>query len=242
MSRDPERLLGASSGAAPLERELLDSVRHVGPPGGAKEEAWRALAAEIALVTAAGAATGSAAAAASKAGVGGLASWGLATKVAVVVVSGGVALGGGVLALHGQGASPSVGPRPVVVPQLVDSRPVAPVEVAQAPPPPLEEARAEDAPSRKVEPRRLDSLKAESALLMEARAQLRSGHAVAAQSALDKLQAQFPQGMLAQEREVLAIEVLHARGSVDAARRRASSFIKAHPKSPHSRKLARFVE
>jgi outer membrane protein assembly factor BamD (BamD/ComL family) len=58
---------------------------------------------------------------------------------------------------------------------------------------------------------------------------------------LDKLQAQFPKGVLLQEREVLAIEVLHARGNVEAARQRAKAFIAAYPKSPHSQTLVRFV-
>ena len=47
MSGDPERLLGASN-AEPLERELLGSVRHVGPPEGAKDLAWRNIAGQIA--------------------------------------------------------------------------------------------------------------------------------------------------------------------------------------------------
>ena len=49
MSGDPERLLSASS-ADPLERELLGSVRHVGPPDGAKDRAWRNIAGQIAVV------------------------------------------------------------------------------------------------------------------------------------------------------------------------------------------------
>jgi len=87
----------------------------------------------------------------------------------------------------------------------------------------------------------VDALKAESALLSKARAELRSGNAVGAQASLDKLQAQFPKGVLVQEREVLTIEVLHARGNVEGARRRAKAFLSAYPKSPHGQALARFA-
>ena len=47
---------------------------------------------------------------------------------------------------------------------------------------------------------------------------------------------------LAQEREVLAIEVQHARGNVEAAKGRARAFVKTYPKSPHSAKLSRFFD
>ena len=113
-----------------------------------------------------------------------------------------------------------------------------PAEVAPAP----AEAPAEEAPSHKLSPRGPDALKAESKLLTDARAQLRSGNPAAAQASLDRLQAQFPKGMLTQEREVLAIEVAYARGNVEAAKRRAKAFVKAYPKSPHSAKLARFLD
>jgi TolA-binding protein len=240
MSGDPERLLSPSSNADPLERELLGSVRHVGPPGDAKERAWSGVAAQIAVVAVVGTATGSsaAAAAASKASAGTLASWALSTKVAAVVVASSLALGGGYFALEGRESGPAPAPARVVPPLITP----APAKVS----PPLAEpsalAPADDAPSRKLEPRRQDLLKAESSLLAEARAQLRSGNVAGAQASLDRLKSQFPQGVLSQEREVLAIEVLYARGNVDGAKRRARAFIKAHPQSPHSAKLSRFID
>jgi hypothetical protein len=243
MSGDPERLLSASSGADPLERELLGSVRHVGPPDGAKDVAWRNIAGQIAVVAAVGAVSSTTAAAASKASVGTFASWAASAKVAAVVVASSLAVGGGYMALRGTPeASPSVAPRPVVPPV----KQVAPVTPPVAPEaqvtPPSEEAAVEDSPSHKLEPRRLDLLKAESSLLMDARSQLRSGNPAGAQAALDRLQSQFPKGMLTQEREVLAIEVLYARGNVDGAKRRAKAFVARYPKSPHSAKLARFLD
>ena len=243
MSGDPERLLSVSSGSDILERELLGSVRHVGPPDGAKDQAWRAIAGQIAVIAAVGAVSSSTAAAASKAGVGTLATWALSSKLAVVVAAGGLAVGGSYLALRAAPeGSPAVAPRTVVAP-VTHAAPVAPQapKATQAVAPP-EEAPVEDTPSHKLEPHRLDALKAESALLTDARARLRSGDAAGAQASLDRLQAQFPKGMLAQEREVLAIEVLSARGNVDGAKRRAKAFVARYPKSPHSSKLTRFLD
>lgn len=241
MSGDPERLLSISSGSDPLERELLGSVRHVGPPDGAKDVAWRNIAGQIAVVAAVGAVSSSTAAAASKASVGTLAAWAASAKVAAVVVASGLAIGGGYLALRSPEASPSVAPRPVVLPAK-NVAPVVPPTPAPEVAPPAEEAAIPDSPTPKLEPRRLDLLKAESSLLTNARAQLRSGNTAGAQASLDRLQAQFPKGMLTQEREVLAIEVLNARGNVDLAKRRAKAFVARYPKSPHSAKLARFLE
>jgi len=248
MTGDPERLLNTAS-ADPLERELLGSVRQVGPPEGAKDRAWRGIAGQIAVGAVVGAVSSSTAAAASKASAGSFATWALSTKVALVA-AGGLALGGGYLAL--QSASPAApGKAPSAV--VSHARPAAPAplpapktpemsvvpEAVVAPTPP---APTEDAASHKLEPRRLDSLKAESALLTEARVELRSGNPAAAQASLDRLQAQFPKGVLTQEREVLGIEVSYARGNVEGAKRRAKAFIKAYPNSPHSAKLSRFLD
>ena len=239
MSGDPERLLSLSSSAEPLERDLLGSVRHVGPPDGAKEEAWRGITAQIAVVAAASAASGTSAAAATKASAGTLASWGLSTKVAAVVAASGLALGGGYLALPGNEPATAPGPARVAVPPVITQ---ASAKALPSLPEPSALGPVEDAPSRKLEPPRQDLLKAESSLLRQARAQLRAGNMAGAQASLDRLQSQFPKGMLSQEREVLAIEVLYARGNVDGAKRRARAFVKAHPKSPHSAKLSRFID
>ena len=243
MSGDPERLLNAS-GADPLERELLGSVRHVGPPEGAKDHAWRGIAAQIAVVAAVGTVSHSAAAAASKASAGTFASWALSTKIALVT-AGGLALGGGYFALHSprpEAASPNKAPS-ALVPPVTHTAPALPESPKQVVPvAPAREAPAEDARSHKLEPRGLDLLKAESALLTDARAHLRSGNPAAAQASLDRLQAHFPKGMLTQEREVLGIEVSYARGDIAGAKRRAKAFVKAYPNSPHSAKLSRFLD
>ncbi|WP_437992358.1 tetratricopeptide repeat protein [Sorangium sp. So ce145] len=244
---DPERLLSVKSGADPLERELLGSVRHVGPPEGAKERAWRGIAGQLAAGTAAGAAAGSSAAAATKAGAGSLLSPALSAKAAAVLVGGGLVLGGGYWALSSPDEPPA--PPSAAAPER------APAEAPQAPVAPLEEPKAlpeppRDGPTAAEPPRRpsgpkpteTDLLRAESALLTEARAKLRSGDVAGATALLERLRAQFPNGVLRQEREVLAIDVLAARGNAQEAKRRAQAFVKQYPKSPHSAKLGRFLD
>jgi outer membrane protein assembly factor BamD (BamD/ComL family) len=108
---------------------------------------------------------------------------------------------------------------------------------------PIETAAAQPAPSKRSDntTRARDSLEDESALLTEARAELRSGDARASMATLDRLRAQFPKGVLAQEREVLGIEVLAALGDSQGASRKARAFSDAHPNSPHTAKLRRFI-
>jgi outer membrane protein assembly factor BamD (BamD/ComL family) len=87
-----------------------------------------------------------------------------------------------------------------------------------------------------------DPLREESTLLERARAELRGGHPRSAQATLLRLEHQFPKGGLTQEREVLLIEALAARGNARAAARDAQSFIATHPESPHAVPLRRFIE
>ncbi|WP_437928401.1 tetratricopeptide repeat protein [Sorangium sp. So ce291] len=244
---DPERLLSARSGADPLARELLGSVRHVGPPEGAKERAWRGIASQLPAAVI-GVTAGASAAAAKKAGVGSLLSSAFALKAAAVLVSGGLALGGGYWALSPSAESPAP-PRaagPEQAPAVAPQAPVASAaEPAPRPEPRPEEVPTEGEPRRRPsgpKPTETDLLRAESALLMEARAELRSGDVAAAAAILERLRVQFPKGVLRQEREVLAIDVLAARGDVQDAKRRAQAFIKQYPRSPHSAKLKRFLD
>ncbi|WP_437944724.1 tetratricopeptide repeat protein [Sorangium sp. So ce296] len=259
---DPERLLSAKSGADPLERELLGSVRHVGPPEGAKERAWSGIASELAAAAAVGVTAGSGAAAAKKAAAGSLLSSALSIKAAALLVGGGLALGAGYWALSSSAEPPpsrSAGPEQAqaVAPQASAAapqepqepqEPQAPVATAAEPAPrpePRPETPIEGEPSRRPsgpKPTETDLLRAESALLTEARAKLRSGDAAAAAAILERLRAQFPNGVLRQEREVLAIEVLASRGNMQEAKRRAQAFVKQYPGSPHSAKLKRLLD
>ncbi|HMJ13245.1 MAG TPA: hypothetical protein VK524_17615 [Polyangiaceae bacterium] len=268
MSGDPERLLSASSDADELERELLASVRHVHPPRGAQAHVWSGLAAQLAaatLVTAAhgslgvatsgggasaaaaapaagsAVASGAAASGATKTGFGVL-SKALVAKLGVAVALGVAAAGAGTLwvATH---ESPQrlvrhAWPAPSAVVSGLEQRP----SVTE---PALDGAPSPSSTKRPLATRRAaataDRLAAESQLLAEARAQLRSGDVAAARGSLKRLRTRFPKGGLRQEREVLAIEVLSERGNTRATEQRARAFIKAHPESPHSQNLRRFL-
>lgn len=79
-------------------------------------------------------------------------------------------------------------------------------------------------------------------MLAKVRSQLHGGDPHAALATLNQMQSAFPNGELTQERDVLAVEVLAANGNTAAAKRKANAFIAAHPTSPHSARLERFVE
>ncbi|HMI93076.1 MAG TPA: hypothetical protein VK509_17015 [Polyangiales bacterium] len=265
MSQDPERLLQLRSPGEQLERELLASIKQDGPPAHAKDEAWLAIAGRVAALGAAAgtaaAGTGSAAAssasfawgATAKAGLSALVPKALAIKIAWTLAAGGVALGG-YLTVQQARSTPARPPSPAV---HVPARANTPVESAPAAAPtavpaapsatPAAEAnipvRASEAPPRRDgRPAPLDRLSAESALLAAARAQLLAGDARTAEATLARLRARFPHGVLIQEREVLAIELLAAQGRAAAAARRARAFARAYPQSPHSAKLNRFLD
>ena len=266
MSQDPQRLLSATGDADELERELLASVRQVDPPRGAHTEVWGGIAAQIAAVTLVTAAGASAVESATTAGAGttlatqaGKAgaftlSKAFATKVVLGLALGGAAAGAGSAWIQSRkeparlmedGArSASIVARSSasVLHLRAALSATAPDSAAGERTPPTAALPTEPngAIRRPLEPS--DRLGAESQLLAKARAELRSGDPAAAQATLRRLQSRFPNGGLRQEREVLAIEILSARGNTAASEQRAKDFIKAHPESPHSTNLRRLLE
>jgi hypothetical protein len=250
--KDPERLL-ISSGDD-LERELLGSLRGDAPPTGAKAETWRKVGAQLAAVSIIGGTVGSAAATTATTGIVATLAKASAVKLAIGIAAAALVVGGGAVMVHRIG-SHAVAPPDAVIPVTNDAReralaaaPVEPVPDREVPPAPAavvtshgESVYSSGPPKAIGEPTMRDRLDAESALLTAARADLRGGDAEAAQATLARMQAEFPHGVLAQEREVLTIEALAADGKADAASRRARAFMAAHPESPHSARLARFV-
>ena len=82
----------------------------------------------------------------------------------------------------------------------------------------------------------------ESQRVAQARALLRSGRAAGALEALQALERDEPNGLLAQEREALSIESLAALGQREAARKRAALFAVRYPTSPHLSAVRRAAE
>lgn len=243
---DPKRLLSELSDADGLERDLLGSLRHVDPPSDAKGVAWARLSTQLAGIALVSTAGGSAAAAAKVApGAFKL----LGAKAIAGLAIAGAAVGATAVWVHysSSPASKSSAPNaPVATAQVVVNAQQAAAEPSEPPAPeaalPTVSAPSALAPRSGAPLSPKDRLAAESALLTQARAQLRGGDASAAQQTLNKLRTSFPKGMLGQEREVLSIEVLSARGNAAAARKRAQAFIAAYPKSPHSAQLSRFAD
>jgi hypothetical protein len=78
----------------------------------------------------------------------------------------------------------------------------------------------------------------ERTLLQAARRQLKSGDAMGAQLALQRLAQRVPHGSSKKQRQLLEIQVLEAMGAKAEARRAASEFAKAYPRSRELQKLA----
>jgi hypothetical protein len=246
MTRDPERILGQNGTADALERELLQSLRDVGPKAQQKQAVWGALAAQLAAASVASAAQASSGTAL-KTGAASLLPKTLAAKVLVGAALGGSAITAAIVYLDQREPPPSAIPVATSIatagPRAAPREPLPPTSPsANAPCSDCKPVTEMASPRRTTEPPKVDKLAEESALLTEARARLRGGDVVGAQGALDRLQQKFPRGVLAQEREVLSIELLSARGDDAAARRKARAFVSAHPKSPHSQRLGRFLE
>ena len=123
---------------------------------------------------------------------------------------------------------PRVEPVKVVVQEPVVAPVVEPVKVVPppvAPPKPVVEVTAPPASGRDV------SLSAERALLEVARAAMAKGELPATFSALEKHQREFANGRLAEEREALFIQVLHAAGREAEAASRTEQVNKQFPDS-----------
>lgn len=93
----------------------------------------------------------------------------------------------------------------------------------------LPTTRIAAAPSASASPAR--QLADEQAILDIARAALNRGEWEAALGAVDRHERRYPGGLLAEEREVLAIEALVLAGHADEGRARAGRFEKRYPRS-----------
>jgi hypothetical protein len=252
MTKDPARLLRADSDADTLERDLLASLQHISVPADAKAAAWQGVA--LGITAAATATSATAAAAASGGALGSLTGaktllsaslWSTPTKVALALAVLGASAGSAYWLQQRSTPSPAARVQPrVAAPRIAVPASATPAEAAPLPAAedkPLtsrpHRAQHESAAKAALKSAGDGRLAAESALLQAARARLRNGDALGAQAALDQLRKHFPDGVLVQERDVLGIEVLRARGDNDAAQRAARAFVAANPNSPHSAAL-----
>ncbi|MDQ2647705.1 MAG: hypothetical protein M3020_28165 [Myxococcota bacterium] len=127
-------------------------------------------------------------------------------------------------------------PMAASAPKLTEPVPQAPVPSAVEPAPasiePAAEASAPPASAARVKTPN------EAALLERARRALSKNPALALELTR-RHQAEFPRGVLRQEREVIAIEALSRLGKADQARERGTEFRREFPNSAHGRAVDR---
>jgi hypothetical protein len=246
--KDPERLLSPRGDADEFERELLGSLRGGDPPAGARAEAWQKIGSQVAALGLIGGAAGSAPPNAGGTGIAAAVAKASATKLAIAIAATAVVFGAGAAVVHRRAASAEVAVPSVSVGPVMSESPAPEPQSTLTVPTVVVASPSRGTPSASAgskvsaEGAASHGLAAESALLTRARAELVGGDPRAAESTLARMQAEFPRGVLSQEREVVAIEALAADGKSDAAARRARAFIAAHPESPHSTQLGRFLE
>jgi hypothetical protein len=166
----------------------------------------------------------------------------LSKPVAVVLTTFALGMGSGA-ALHGWLRSPGT-PAMVPLPQASPPAPASPPAVlSPAPPsgvqPPQPAAQPSRSPARPAPAPRADrdrdddddGLGRERALLEQARAALVGGDPGRALAALDRHRRIFPDGRLAEERDVLRVRTLAAAGRTRDAQAEAERFLRKHPAS-----------
>lgn len=255
--KDPLQMVEQVSGFTEAERQLVAAGREVTMPPGDRARLWASLAAAC-VATEAGVAAAAGAASASAGTTSGsvlsvLASW---KGVALLAV-----LGGGVVTYHMNRPRP-VEPRPISAPAVRHASVATAVSRAEPGPQPAPvqpvpvaaEKPAAPAPSRAPGARAARSavvseppdetartvpsrLAEESRAVIAARRALRDGDPALCLRLLEAARAAFPDGSLAQEREALTIQALASSGQRELAARRAASFLREHPESPHGADL-----
>ncbi len=251
--RDPRRIVDDPSVHA-LERRLVESGLHTGPTDAGVEALWVALATRLP----AGADSGASASQAPRrttAVSGSFASLGLGKLIAAVGLSAMTALSGDPTGPADPGARSEVPATSVpVVPPVVP----VPALAAPAEDAPTADVQATDSSPRLVEkPNRAPTRSApaearpkvpppaapddEATVVLAARSALRGGDCGAALRLLEEARTSGGAGLLAEERDVLAVEALACSGRTDEARSRAVAFLAAHPRSMHTGAMRRIA-
>jgi hypothetical protein len=237
---DPRRWTDDGGEASARERELVRAGRDAGPSQQQRRTMWGAIAAQV-IPPAAGQGAAPAPGAAASAGL-------TVGKGAVIVAL----IGAGIVASYrtmrgpvppiaqpsAPASAPAQAPLPSVSPAPAEPPAEAPrsVKIAHSTPRPTAAATTEVA-----EKARASQLHEESEMILGARRVLRAGDPLRALTLLDAARTRFPEGILVQEREALAIEALVRSGQRALATKRAEAFLRTYPKSPHGADVKRVV-
>jgi hypothetical protein len=238
-----------------FERDLIDSARADELPEARADEAWSAFAQKLAGAAAGlpgvdGAAAaprahGPEVTAAVRSGYGAAARW-----LLLGAVGGGVVTAGFMWRYRSESASrPASGG---IVSAGASDEPLAErpdrARIALAEPDdgliraPREARRSTGQPMRAHEASGASepsSLAAEVAMLDAARKAAAAGDPDTALRLIDRYQYEFPEGELAADAEVVAIEALAAKGERDDLARRVARFLARHPNDPHAADVKR---
>ncbi len=221
-------LLRAASVDRPTEAELAVVAAKLGPilagPGGAPP------------ASPAGGGAPSAGAGAAKAGLSGL-------KLAAIGAASVAVIAGGIFATRSTPAPAPVIAPPTVSAPIVITPPIASEMAPPTPPPTVASSAAPPiatARPRASEAAPFDDPDAEVKLLQRAQDALRSRPAEALALA-DAHARRAPRGLLAEEREVIAIDALVRLGRTSEARNRAARFRSAWPESSHLTRIASLI-
>ncbi|MCB9606601.1 MAG: hypothetical protein H6716_08425 [Polyangiaceae bacterium] len=162
----------------------------------------------------------------------------------VIAVGISLGLGAGGYALLGGERAPSATPRLEEVPEQVAPPVEEPKVVAPSTPAPTAEVEVEQKAPVEVEAPQKASKPAgpsEASILERARRNL-SKDPSAALAATQEHKRLYPSGVLAQEREVIAIEALKRLKREGEAKSRAETFEAEHPESAHQRKVESILD
>jgi hypothetical protein len=254
--RDPRRIVDDPAVHA-LERRLVESGLHAGPTDAGVQALWAALATRLPAGAESGA-SASQAPSRTTAVSGPFASLGVGKLIAAVGLSAMTTLAGDPGGLADPGARNEVPATNVPVVRPVVAVP-APAATAEDATPPTAAVQATDSPppGLAVNPVRAPSRSAqaearakmpppaapdeEARVVLAARGALRGGECGAALRLLEEARTSGGPGLLAEERDVLAIEALACSGRTDEARSRAVAFLTAHPRSMHAAAIQRIA-
>jgi hypothetical protein len=107
--------------------------------------------------------------------------------------------------------------------------------------PPAAVAEPTGAPAAPARPSAPEVSESEASFLRRAQSTLHGDPATALQM-LQEHPSRFPQGILVQERDVMAIDALARLGRIDEARARASAFAVRYPRSAHESRIASILK
>jgi hypothetical protein len=248
----PKRFLEDSVNATE-EVRLLRSAQRVAPPPKLRDEAWRAIAAQIAVGVAVSTTTSAVAAKATTLSTASASSSGFVSKSILVLALKSVAIGatagGAVVVGHtainsaqqtfkphhvkapaAQHYSLSIPQTNAVTTPSTSTPAIQSVDSRLESIPPIAKKTPGHGPHRS--PSNSEAVRIEAKTIADVRMDLKLGNGPSALELLKNLERQVPHGMMQEERDALKIEALYRIGQRGTAERLVTEFRRRYPESP----------